>query len=168
MMNLSIPNTVVPRMRPKFPELGHVVTPEQIEKLQSCIMQMPQAEPVTEHFIHEGMYCRRVWRKAGTVVVGKVHKKPHFFVCVEGELIAWSEKGMRRLKPGDVICSMPGTKRVTYAVKDSVAMTFHVTPETEIEAIENDLVEDCPEALFGPGNVLKDPVLTLNELEHAS
>jgi len=143
--------------------LGHQVTKEQIEQLQAHLVQMEQAEPVTEHFIHEGMYCRRVWRKAGTVVVGKVHKKPHFFVCVEGELLAWSEKGMRRLKAGDIICSQPGTKRVTYAVTDATVLTFHVTGATDLEAIEKDLVEDCPESLFGPGNVRKDQALTLEK-----
>jgi hypothetical protein len=46
------------------------------------------------------MYCRKVTRSAGTLIVGKVHKKQHFFLCAAGEIIAWTEKGMKHLYPG--------------------------------------------------------------------
>ena len=71
---------------------------EQIEKLQAEMVKMPQAELETEHYFSEGMYCRKLTRPAGTLIVGKVHKKPHFFLCAKGEIIAWTESGMRTLK----------------------------------------------------------------------
>ena len=99
-------------------ELPTHVSRDQIERLQAEMVEMPQAELVTEHFFSPGMYLRRVYRQAGTLIVGKVHKHPHFFLCAKGEIIAWTENGMKRLKAGDVVECLPGTKRVTLAVED--------------------------------------------------
>jgi hypothetical protein len=138
-----------------------VPTREQIDRLQDEVLKLPQVENVvTDHFFSGGMYCRRVWRPANTLVIGKVHKFDHFFMCVMGEIIAWSETGMRVLKPGDVIESKAGTKRVTYAMADSIGMTVHKTDKTDIEEIEDELVEFDPKAVYGPGNKLLDTALS--------
>ena len=132
---------------------------EQIDRLQAEVAKLPQVEPVTDHFFVPGMYCRRVFRTAGTLVIGKVHKADHFFVCVSGELIAWSETGMRHMKPGDVIESKPGTKRVTLALTDAIGMTVHKTDKTDLDEIEEELIESDPAALFDSSNKLKKPAL---------
>ncbi len=144
--------------------LSNAVPREAVDRLQREMLGMPQATGMhTEHTFHGGMYCRRLFRPAGTVIVGRVHKKAHLFVCVSGEIIAWSESGMRRLLPGDLIESHPGTKRVTYAVKDSVGMTVHRTDQTELEALEEELLEPEPNALFDIRNDLKTPEI-INEI----
>lgn len=134
---------------------------EQIDNLQRAMSVMPQVELQTEHYFSGGMYCRKLTRPAGTVIVGKVHKEPHFFLCASGEIIAWSETGMRRLLPGDVIESKPGTKRVTFAVKDSVGITIHKTDKTDLDEIEAELIEPDETALFDSRNVQK----ALNDIE---
>ena len=136
--------------------INNIPTREQIERLQAEMVKLPQDEVITEHYFSEGMYCRKVFRKAGTLIVGKVHKKPHFFLCAKGEIIAWSEKGMRNLKAGDVIESLPGTKRVTLAVEDSIGITFHKTNKTDLDEIEQELVEYDETALFDSNNKLKE------------
>jgi hypothetical protein len=142
---------------------NNIPTREQIEKLQSEVMALPQIEPVTEHYFSDGMYCRKVWRPAGTVVIGKVHKKDHFFMCVKGELLAWSETGMRHLKEGDIICSKPGTKRVTFAITDSIGLTVHKTDKTDLDEIEAELIEPEAMSLFDSDNKLKDKSLAHKE-----
>lgn len=126
---------------------------------------MPQAKLVTEHFFSPGMYLRRVYRQAGTLIVGKVHKHPHFFLCAKGEIIAWTENGMKRLKAGDVVECLPGTKRVTLAVEDSIGVTIHKTDKTDIAEIEDELVEPDKTALFGTGNKLLEIVNQIKELK---
>ena len=128
---------------------------EQIDRLQSEMVKMPQVELATEHFFSPGMYCRKVTRPAGTLIVGKVHKAPHFFVCVKGEILAWSETGMRRMQAGDVIESQAGTKRVTLAVVDSIGMTIHKTDKTDLDEIEAELIEPDENALFNSQKNLK-------------
>lgn len=51
---------------------------ERVAALQDEISKYPQYEPPTEHVFHGGMYCRQVWRPAGCLIVGKVHKKSIF------------------------------------------------------------------------------------------
>ena len=111
-----------------------------------------QAELETEHYFSGGMYVRKVFRKAGTLIVGKVHKADHIFMCAQGEIAAWSETGMRVLKPGDVIESKAGTKRVTLALTDAIGVTIHKTDNTDLDAIEAELIEHDPTALFDAHN----------------
>jgi quercetin dioxygenase-like cupin family protein len=136
------------------------VSKEQIERLQSEMAAMPQAELVTEHSFSPGMYLRKVFRQAGTLIVGKVHKEPHFFLCAKGEIIAWTETGMRHLYAGDVVESKPGTKRVTLAVTDAIGITIHRTDKTDLDDIEAELIEPDTAALFDSSNKLKLKELT--------
>ena len=135
---------------------------EQIEKLQSEMAKMPQVELETEHYFSGGMYCRKLIRPAGTLIVGKVHLKDHFFMCAKGEIIAWSEKGMKTLKAGDIIESKQGTKRVTYAVTDAIGITFHKTDKTVLDDIEAELIEPDATALFDSSNkLIEKPIMVL-------
>ena len=141
----------------------HIPTREQIDQLQSAMVALPQAEMTTEHYFSEGMYCRKVFRPAGTLIVGKVHKQPHFFLCAAGEIIAWTETGMRLLRAGDVVESKPGTKRVTLALTDAVGITIHKTEKTDLTDIEHELIEPDKTALFDAHNNLK-----VNQIVNAS
>ena len=141
-------------------ETSHVPSREEIARLQSAMVKMPQAQGMrTSHFFVPGMYLRSLWRPAGTLIVGKVHKTPHFFLCALGTIIAWSEKGMVKLEAGDVIESQPGTKRVTLALTDAIGITVHKTELTDLDAIEAELIEEDALSLFDSRNLLKfDPM----------
>lgn len=136
-------------------DMPEVPTLAQIERLQREMVTMPQVELQTDHYFSGGMYCRKLTRPAGTLIVGKVHKKDHFFLCAKGEIIAWSEGGMRHLREGDVIVSKPGTKRVTLAVTDAIGITVHKTNKTNLDKIEKELIEPDELALFDSSNKLK-------------
>jgi quercetin dioxygenase-like cupin family protein len=136
-------------------ELPDHVSREQVDRLQAEMAAMPQAELVTEHQFSPGMYMRKLYRPAGTLIVGKVHKEPHFFLCAKGEIIAWTENGMKRLQAGDVIESKPGTKRVTLAVTDAIGITIHRTDKTDLDEIEAELIEPDVTALFDARNDIK-------------
>ena len=145
--------------------ISEVPTRDQIDRLQAEMVKMPQVELQTEHYFVPGMYCRRVFRPAGTLIVGKVHKHPHFFLCAKGEIIAWTEKGMKKLQAGDVVECQPGTKRVTLATQDSIGVTIHKTDETDLDKIEVELVEPDDTALFDSGNKLKSIIADMKKLE---
>lgn len=134
---------------------NYVPDRDQINRLQAEMVNMPQAEMTTEHLFSPGMYMRKVFRPAGTLIVGKVHKEPHFFLCAMGEIVAWTETGMRTLRAGDVIESKPGTKRVTLAVTDAIGITIHRTDETDLDEIETQLIEPDLTALFDSSNNVK-------------
>lgn len=145
--------------------ISEVPTRQQIDRLQAEMVKMPQVDLQTEHFFSPGMYCRRVFRPAGTLIVGKVHKAPHFFLCAKGEIIAWTETGMRKLQAGDVVECQPGTKRVTLALTDAVGVTIHRTDKTNLDEIETELIEPDDSALFDSSNKLKQIVSQMKALE---
>ena len=80
-------------------------------------------------------------------------------MCVMGEIIAWSENGMIKLTPGDIIESKSGTKRVTFALSDAIGITVHKTDKTDLDEIEAELIEPDELALFDSSNKLKKIVI---------
>ena len=146
-------------------EVTKPITREQIDRLQAEMVKMPQAQLETEHYFVPGMYCRRVYRPAGTLIVGKIHKQPHFFLCAAGEIIAWTDQGMKKLKAGDVVECKPGTKRVTLATQDSIGITIHKTDKTDLDEMEKELIEPDDLALFDSSNNLKQIVSEMKTLE---
>jgi len=131
-----------------------------ILRLQAVVSKMEQYQPETTHYFADGMYLRWVFRKAGTLVIGKVHKKQHFYLVIQGEIeIAGGPDGPKRMKAPAIVVSEPGTKRAVYALQDTVCITIHRTDKTDIEEIEKELVEDDPNSMYLAGN-------TLRALEH--
>jgi quercetin dioxygenase-like cupin family protein len=133
---------------------------DRVQALQDVMRTMPQYEPPTEHLFHGGMYCRQVWRPAGCTIVGKVHKKEHFYVVVSGTICVTTEDGVQTITGPKVLCSTPGTKRAVYAVTDALCMTFHVADAKTVEEAEEELVQADPSSMFEIGNKVKKEVLT--------
>ena len=128
-----------------------------VEQLQEDISKLPQYQPETKHYFHAGMYCREVFRHAGVLVVGKVHKKEHFYLIVSGTvMITDGEGGAIEVTGPHLMSSKPGTKRAVYALTDTVCMTFHVTAATTVEEAEDELVEEDPKAMYALGNIVKN------------
>jgi hypothetical protein len=131
-----------------------------VQALQDVISKMPQYEPETKHTFHAGMYCREVWRPAGVIVVGKIHKKEHFYLIVSGTVAITTDEGVKSVTGPHLLCSKPGTKRAVYAETDALCMTFHVVDAKTIEDAEQELVEEDDSSMFTLGNKLKNEVLT--------
>lgn len=126
-----------------------------IEALQQVISTIQQLDLKTEHYCCDGMYLRTLWRPKGALIVGKVHKKEHFYMVVSGDVTVTSEGFRERIKgPRILICKI-GVKRAVYAHEDSLCLTVHRTAETDLERIEAELIEEDPTAMYLPGNRLK-------------
>jgi hypothetical protein len=135
--------------------MNEVVAPSAIEALQRAMLKLPQAALATEHHFADGMYLRSIFRPAGTLIVGKVHKKEHFYIVAKGCVQIASASGSVTHRAPAVLVSSPGTKRAVLALEDSVCMTIHRTAQLDLDAIEEELVETDATSPYGPGNVLK-------------
>jgi len=127
--------------------------------LQAEISKHEQYEPLTNHTFHGGMYCREVWRAADVTIVGKVHKKEHFYLVASGTVVITTDDGVRRVTGPCLLCSKPGTKRAVYSETDALCMTFHVVDAKTVEEAEVELVEVDPLAMFGVGNAVKQSLI---------
>lgn len=105
------------------------------------------------------MYCREVYRDAGVLVVGAIHRKEHLYVIASGRVLITdgTNEPVEVVGP-KVVLSVPGTKRAVLSLEPTVCMTFHVTDAKTVEEAEKELIEAEP-SMYGPGNVLKTEVL---------
>ena len=130
---------------------------QKVDALQAELLKLPQYEPDTKHYFHGGMYCREVFRHAGVLVVGKVHKKEHFYLIVSGVVaITDGEGNVEEVTGPHMFMSKPGTKRAVYAVTDALCMTFHAIGVTTVEEAEGELVEEEADCGYDPGNLIKN------------
>jgi len=129
---------------------------QKVEALQTAVSRMPQYEPITKHTFHGGMYCREVFRHAGALIVGKVHKKEHFYFVAGGTVAITTDEGVQFITGPHLLCCKPGTKRAVYAETDALCMTFHRVESDNVEDAEAELVEDDPHSMFAVGNKVKD------------
>lgn len=128
---------------------------ERVERLQAEVSKLPQYEPLTKHYFHAGMYCREVWRDAGVLVVGAVHKKEHFYLIVYGTVAITTDEGVQRVTGPHLLKSKAGTKRAVYSETPALCMTFHICEAQDVEAAEKELVETDPALMYAPGNLIK-------------
>jgi len=140
--------------------LFDIPTREKIDQFQEILSQYPQIELETTHYFADGMYCRELFRPAGATIVGKVHKKEHFYIVLSGEVTIVNAGSRERVKAPKIFISPPGTKRAVYAHVDSICITVHRTDKTDIHEIERELVEEDEKALFDAENHLKQDLLT--------
>jgi hypothetical protein len=101
------------------------------------------------------MYVRELFRPAGTTIVGKVHKKEHFYIVMCGEVTIVGDGLRQRVSGPKVFVSRPGTKRAVYAHTDATCMTVHRTDCKDIAMIEAELIEPDDAALYDALNHLK-------------
>jgi hypothetical protein len=134
-------------------ESDGAVTRAQVVRLQAEMAKLPQVELATDHYFADGMYCRSLFRPAGTLIVGKVHRKEHFYVICTGTVKVTTDDGVKEITGPRVIVSKPGTKRAVFAVTDATCLTVHRTDETDLDAIETEIIEPEPAALFDAHNL---------------
>lgn len=131
------------------------VTRDSIDNLQEMIAKLPQVELPTRHYVLDGMYAREMFIPAGTALVGRVHKKEHFFIVTKGKISIASEGGVIVLVAGALLTSKPGIKRAGYAIEDTICVTVHKIEGKTLEDIEEELSFEDPNSMFGLGNTLK-------------
>jgi hypothetical protein len=130
-------------------------TLDSIQRLQEAAAKLPQCELVTEHHFADGMYCRSLFRPADTLIVGKVHKREHFYMVVSGTVTVVGDGYKETITGPRVFVSKPGTKRAVYSLTDATTMTVHRTDETDLDKIEAELIEEDETAMFDSHNQLK-------------
>lgn len=101
-----------------------------------------------KHTFADGVYVREIFIPKGMLIVGKIHKHSHPNFLLKGEVsVVTEENGIERLKAPLSIISKAGTKRVVYAHEDTVWITVHVTNETDLDKIEEEVISKTFDAL---------------------
>jgi len=131
-----------------------------ILKLQDLMVEESNGDELdmfpVEHFFAPGSYARSMRLPKDYVIVGKIHKHAHLNIISYGHVIVATEEGAKELKGPLIFTSPAGVKRAVTVLEDTMWTTIHVTQETELEKIEDDVIAKTFEAFdkFNEGNLL--------------
>jgi hypothetical protein len=117
-------------------------TRAQVERLEGFLRQLEQVDLGTTHTLSGSVYVRCIFIPAGAALTGAVHKTDHVNI-VHGDITVSTDDGMQRISGFRILPTRAGRKRVGIAHEDTYWATCCTTGETELEAIENELVEDA-------------------------
>lgn len=127
-------------------------TRTKILKLQEAMFADPRFDPQCKdfpvtHFTAPGMYARQMLIPAGSIIVGKIHKHAHLNQISYGHVRVMTEFGPMEIKGPHTFTSQPGTKRVVYALADTLWTTFHLNPndldpesEADMRELEDEII----------------------------
>lgn len=122
---------------------------DRVNRLEAELVKFPQRDcPVWHHFA-PGVYARQMFIPAGTVLTGAVHKTEHLCI-VSGDIDVTTDEGMVHIRDlQHVFVSKPGTKRAGFTREDTLWTTVHVTNETDLDKLVEELVEATSQQLLG-------------------
>lgn len=118
----------------------------QILKLEESMKSAVVKEDVNEidcplkHIFAPGAYAREIFIKKDTLIVGKIHKHAHLNMLMKGIVSVLTENGPKVFTAPMTMVSPAGTKRVVYAHEDTIWVTVHLTKETDLEKIEDEII----------------------------
>ena len=80
--------------------------------------------------------------KKGSAVVGHIHNHEHVWFLLTGNLAVATEKTVEEYIAPCYVIAQPGSKRVIYALEDSIFVNIHKNPSNtkDIEELEKDIV----------------------------
>ncbi len=117
-----------------------LVAREKIFELENAIRLLPQFEPMVVHNFAPGVYAREMHIPAGVVLTGKIHRTEHLNILSAGKVEVYNNGETKTLQAPLTFVSPAGTKRALFAVENTVWTTIHVTDETDLDALEAEII----------------------------
>jgi len=93
-----------------------------------------------KHSFADGCYIREIRNPANELIVTKIHKLAHPFFLMKGEMSILTEEGIKRVKAPYHGITPAETKRVILTHSEIIFITVHVTDETDLEKIEQEVI----------------------------
>lgn len=109
---------------------------KEIDAYEDAVMQLPQEEIPVEHLFTDGLYTRKATLKAGTIFTTRIHLKNHPFVILSGTIkVRGDDRQWTTITGPHIGVTEAGTRRVIFAIEETVFVTFHATNETDPDVI---------------------------------
>lgn len=92
------------------------------------------------HSFGDGCYIRQIFMPKGTLIISKIHKVTHPYFVMTGSASVATENGVEVIQAPYQGITQAGTKRALYIHEDMVWITVHVTDETDLDKIEEEII----------------------------
>lgn len=122
-----------------------LVDPEtrgKIIHLEDEMLQLEQIEIPIKHYFANGFYAREMTMPKDCALVGKIHKSEHLCIVSKGCVDIASEERTETISAPYTYVSKPGAKRAIYAHEETVWTTVHMSDETDVEKLEDELIAE--------------------------
>ena len=95
-----------------------------------------------KHTFADGVYIRQMDMQVDSMVVGAIHNHLHVWFLLTGHLMVITEDTTEEFIAPCYVLATPGSKRVVYAMEDSIFVNIHKNPNNikDIKKLEDDLV----------------------------
>ena len=121
--------------------MNTLVTRDVLDIIEKKLLSFEQHPIDTVHRFADGIYIREVHVPADTVAVGRYHKTAHLNNLIKGRVLILNEDASTtELVAPLTYVSQPGQK-VGRFVEDTIWQTIHATTETDVEKLEELLLE---------------------------
>jgi hypothetical protein len=122
---------------------------QKVEVLLSQMEKMPQVDVHTKHYFGPSIYIREVTMPAGSIIIGKPHRKEHMCVMLQGRMIIVDADGNKKELVAPMTFVGGAGRKVAYILETTVFQNILATDETDIEVLENMLVDNTQPMLEG-------------------
>lgn len=120
---------------------------QQINTLYATAKDCPQIKCEEKHHFGPNLYIKEVTMPAGSLIIGKYHRLEHMCNMMSGRMIVVDSEGNRsELIAPMTFMAKPGRK-IAYIIETVVFQNIYSTSETDIEKLENMLVDNSKELL---------------------
>ena len=127
---------------------------EKIKDLVNVLVEMPQVDFPTKHYFAPHMCAREMTFEAGTICVGAMHRTAHLCTLAKGRLIFDTDDGPFEMVAPYTFMSEAGSQKAAYAPEESVFITYHVTDETDIDKLVEEITFMKADEIGGaPNNI---------------
>lgn len=89
-----------------------------------------------EHHFSYGVYARTLYIPKDCTLSGNIHKYENLNILLKGRLRVSIDNKIEEIEAPFTTVSPPGTKRIAWALEDSIWMTIHGTHERDLKLIE--------------------------------
>ena len=121
---------------------------ENVVDFEAKMLEQPEVltgDAITEvnplkHSFADGCYIREIFNPAGELLVTKIHKIAHPYFLLSGSMSIMTEAGPKRIQAPHHGITPAGTKRIIYTHEDCIFVTVHVTNETDLIKIEDEVI----------------------------
>ena len=116
---------------------------EKISEFEAACLEEAESSSVelaiTSHFC-EGVYAREMFIPKGVSLVGGIHIKPNINIVSKGKIVVVTEFGKKVVTAPATFVSPAGTKRIGYALEDTIWTAIHATTLTDPEEIRREVI----------------------------
>jgi len=129
---------------------------KEIQALQDLLIHNADGENIEEdngnivhsdnfplkHTFADGVYVRQMDINEGSIVVGAIHNHLHVWFLLTGHLAVVTEGSTEEFIAPCYVVATPGSKRVIYAIEDSIFVNIHKNPNNieNIDKLESEIV----------------------------